>query len=103
MEYQEFIDGINNGAIQKASFSVADYAHYRNCKIESKISTNPTGTHAFRVIWVSLTQDGSEKKGFLQDFDENAKLFYIKNKGSFTLKQMWSRITIHSIEPTEKA
>ena len=51
-----------------------------------------------KIIWFTLTPDGAEKKGFLNDIDEEAKMFYIKNKGSFTLKQMWNHIVINSIE-----
>ena len=98
MEYQEFIDGINNGTIQKVRFSVKGYAHYRNCIMETKISRNPSGVYVGKIIWFTLTPDGAEKKGFLNDIDEKAKMFYIKNKGSFTLKQMWNHIVINSIE-----
>ena len=98
MEYQEFIDGINNGTIQKVRFSVKGYAHYKNCIMETKISRNLSGAHVGKIIWFTLTLDGSEKKGFLNDIDEKAQMFYIKNKGSFTLKQMWNHIVINSIE-----
>ncbi|MBE6620232.1 MAG: hypothetical protein E7625_02555 [Ruminococcaceae bacterium] len=98
MEYQEFVDGINSGVIQKATFSVTGYAHYRNCRVESEIMTNPSGAYIGKIISFRLTPDGSEIRGFVDDIDEKAKLFYIKGKGSFTLKQMWSRITINSIE-----
>ena len=98
MNYQDFIEGINKGTIQKVTFSVTDYAHYRNCTIYSKISTSPSGAYVSRIIWICLTPDNSEKKGFLNCFNQKAKLFYIKNKGSFTLKQMWPHIIINSIE-----
>ena len=98
MEYQEFIDGVNNGTIQKVLFSVKGYAHYRHCIMETKISSTPSGTYVGKIIWFRLTPDGTEKKGFLNDIDENTKMFYIKNKGSFTLKQMWNNIIINSIE-----
>lgn len=98
MSYQDFIEGINNGTIQKATFSVTNYAHYRNCTIYSKILTSLSGAYVGRIIWICLTSDNSEKKGFLDCFNEKEKLFYIKNKGSFTLKQMWPHITITSIE-----
>ena len=98
MEYKEFIDGINNGTIQKVRFSVKGYAHYRNCIMETKISSSPSGAYVGKIIWFILTPDGAEKKGFLNDIDEKAKMFYIKSKGSFTLKQMWDYIVINSIE-----
>ena len=98
MEYQEFVDGINKGTIQKVSFSVQGYAHYRNCVIESKCMINSNGVNIGKIISVHLTPDGSERKGFLDDIDEKTKLFHIKGKGTFTLKQMWDRITINSIE-----
>ena len=98
MEYQEFIDGINNGTIQKVSFSVKGYAHYRNCMMISKPSANSYGKLIGRLIWFYLTPDASEKQGFLNNVDEKNKIFYIKGKGSFTLKQIWSHIIINSIE-----
>ena len=98
MEYQEFVDGINSGAIQKATFSVTGYAHYRNCRVQSEIMTNPSGAYVGKIISFCLTPDQSEIRGFVDNIDEKAKLFHIKGKGSYTLKQMWSRITINTIE-----
>ena len=93
MTYREFVDGLNCGTIKKASFSVENYAHYRNCVVEVNPSS-PVG----KIIVFYLTPDGYEKQGFLKKVKEDRKLFYLKNQGSFTLKQMWNRIKIHSIE-----
>ena len=97
MKYCEFIDGINSGNIKKVSFSIANYPHYRNCVVESK-STNTNKAESSKIIWFYLTPDGYEKKGFLNKIKEDTKLFNIKGKGNFSLKQMWDRINIHSVE-----
>ena len=88
MKYCDFIDGINSGIIKKASFSIEGYSHYRNCIVESTQG----------VIWFHLTPDGYEKKGFLHQIKEDAKLFHIRNKGSFSLRQLWDKVNIHFIE-----
>lgn len=97
MRYDEFINGINTGAIKRVVFSISEYAHYRNCIVESKLS-DPNNKNSLRIIWVYLTTDDYEKKGFLNEFKENVKLFNFKKKGQFTLKQVWNRVKIHSVE-----
>ena len=97
MKYCDFIDGINSGTIKKVVFSIADYPHYRNCTIESK-PIDPDRIELGKVIWFYLTPDGYEKRGFLDQIKEDAKLFKIKNKGTFSLKQMWDRVNIFSIQ-----
>ena len=97
MEYHDFINGVNNGTIKKISFSVSDYSHYGNCIMESQYS-NPNDENSSKIIWFYLTPDGYEKKGFLNKIKEDTKLFCFKGKGTFTLKQLWNKIKINSVE-----
>lgn len=93
MEYRDFVDGVNSGKIKKVVFSVKNYGHYRNCVMMSKRSS-PIG----KIIWFYLTPDGCEKEGFMNKIDEKHKVFKLKNKGTFSLLQMWDRIEIHAVE-----
>lgn len=97
MNYCDFVNGINTGIIIKAKFCILDYPHYKNCIVQSVLidSKNP---EAGRIIWFYLTTDGYEKKGFVDIFKEDYKLFRIKGKGSFTLKQIWDRVNILFIQ-----
>lgn len=97
MKYDDFIHNINSGIINKVKFSILDYPHYRNCVVESKV-TDPSNIKSSKIIWFYLVPDGYEKRGFLNKIEEDAKLFYIKGKGSYTLKQIWSRVNIESVE-----
>lgn len=97
MNYQEFIENINTGKIKQISFSIANYPHYKHCTIKSVVNSTTDG-NLLRIIWVELTNDNSEKMGFLKKFKENYKLFDFKRKGKFTLKQLWNQIIINSIE-----
>lgn len=97
MEYDEFIDGINTGKIKKAIFSISDYAHYKNCVVVSQLR-DPNRPDSLRSIWFYLTADGYEKIGFLNRIHETEKLFDLKKRGRFTLKQIWNRIQFSSIE-----
>lgn len=94
-DYKEIIDRLNNGEIKLLRFCVNDYSHYKNCVIEGKKQKLPSGE--FFLIEVRLTNDSSEKIAFLDSFIENTKLFRMGKKGSFTLKQVWSKITILEI------
>ncbi|MCH5161895.1 MAG: hypothetical protein J1G38_00200 [Clostridiales bacterium] len=51
-------------------------------------------------ISVKLTKD-SEHFSFLNKFNEKLKLFDMKRKGKFTLKQMWDRIIFISTDYAE--
>ena len=97
MEYRDFVDGINSGKITKVIFSIKNYSHYKNCLVECKL-TDPSKIESGKIIWFYLTPDGYEKKGFMNKIKENDKLFKIKNKGTFSLLQIWDKVDIHFIE-----
>ena len=97
MEYDRFITSINSGVIKKVVFAISDYSHYNNCSIVSKIES-PNVNFSFRSITVKLTNDDTETVSFYEKFNEMSKLFNFGRKGKFTLKQVWNRIIIKSIE-----
>ena len=101
MTYRDFVDGLNSGKITKAVFSIKNYPHYRNCVVEAK-KTFPNKLDS-KIIWFHLTPDGYEKKGFLNKIKESDKLFKIKNKGTFSLLQMWDKVDIHFVEYADTA
>lgn len=94
--YQEVIDGLNSGSIKFIRFCVNNYSHYKNCTIERIEQKMPNGKPFF-LIEIILTQDFSEKISFFDSFEENTKLFRMGRKGKFTLKQLWSQITVLEI------
>lgn len=96
LSYQQFIDGINNGQIVKVVFQVKDYAHYKYCSIERIVEVLPN-SNSIIYIYVKLAKD-CEQRSFFKTFDEKYKLFDMKRKGTFTLKQMWDRIEVISID-----
>ena len=94
--YKEAIDGLNNGKIKLLRFCVNNYTHYNNCVIKTSEVKLPNGKTFFQIE-VLLTKDSSEKIAFLDKFIENTKLFNMGRKGKFTLKQLWSQITVLEI------
>ena len=98
MEYNEFLQGINSGKINKLVFSVNGYSHYKECVIESKIIHFGDNSQ-IRVIDVLLTRDHAERVCFFEKYNEKYKLFKFKNKGGrVTLKDVWERLSIIKIE-----
>lgn len=94
--YEEIIAGLNEGSIVFVRFSVNNYSHYKNCTIRRNVQKLFNGK-IIPLIEVSLTSDSSEKTTFLCEFVENTKLFRMGKKGNFTLKQLWSQISILEI------
>lgn len=97
LKYNEFIELINQHKISDVTFSVAGYAHYNYCKIT--ISKEKPKESEFYLIKIVLTKDLSEMVSFYNVFDENYKLFDLKRKGKYTLKQIWDRIQTPFIIP----
>ena len=101
MEYKEFVDKLNKGIIKKVVFSISDYAHYKKCLIETKEDILRNGTTVL-LIYVALSNNTSEQITFYKKFNEEYKLFIIKGKGRFTLKQVWERVQILELEENFK-
>ena len=98
MNYEELISNINLGKIKKVAFCVEGYSHYKNCLIETK---RLGSKDSLLIISIHLTRDGYEEVGFIGKFKEKAKIFDLKGKGKFTLKEMWKNIVISGIEEQE--
>lgn len=99
MTYEEFINNINSRKINKIKFLVQNYSHYKTCSIEHYDNKSIFMGREISIdtIEVSLTNDTSEIYRFYKRFREDFKLFKI-GKLTYTLKQMWNRITITEIE-----
>ena len=95
-DYRRIINDLNNGIVKQIRFCVDSYYHYRDCKI-ARTKHKMNNKIQVHHIDVSLTADSSEKISFLNEFQEDVKLFNMGKKGKFTLKQMWPRITILEI------
>ncbi len=95
ISYDELIKKINNHEISNVEFGIADYQHYSNCRIE--VNKELINNKLIVIIEVKLTNDLSEYESFYNRFDESYKLFNLGRKGSFTLKQIWDKVTIKSI------
>lgn len=103
LSYEHFIEEINSGKILKAVFQINNYAHYNNCLIERETDIINNGKSTVHIVHIAvkLTKD-SEHYFFLEEFDEKIKIFNMKRKGKFTLKQMWDRIEFISIDYATK-
>ena len=93
LSYEELMEGINSGAIDKVRFSVSIYPHYRNCCLE-RIYRDQDGIHSFECIHLSLTNDKSEDSFYHGSFLDKYKLFKIKGKGAFSLKEIYRYVEI---------
>ena len=91
LKYEDFISALQSGKVRKMEFSVKGYGHYKNCSITCDAAITKSG----KIITVSLARD--EFCEFYGDFNEEEKLFHIKGKGVFTLKQIWKDIEIKEI------
>lgn len=96
MTYKEFIDDINCGNIKGINFYIDGYSHYNNCSIMRTLDKSPSGNDII-LIQAKLTKDSSEEISFLNNFNENYKIFRLGRKGTFTLKQIWERVCITQI------
>lgn len=98
MTYEEFIQNLNSRKISKIKFFVQDYNHYKSCSIEHYDSKSIfMGREiTFDTVEVRLTNDNSEVYRFSETFKEDFKLFKI-GKQTYTLKQMWDKITITEV------
>lgn len=99
MTYEEFINNLNSRQINKIKFFIQEYSHYKSCSIEHYDSKSIFMGREISIdtIEVKLTSDNSEIYRYYKRFREDFKLFKI-GKQTYTLKQMWDKITITDIE-----
>ncbi len=93
--YEDFISALERGFFKKVYFSVKGYGHYKNCSVTCETTPVSEITKVGKIIIFSLAK--GEECTFFGDFNEDEKLFHIKGKGSFTLKEMWKNIEINEV------
>ena len=94
--YEDIINGLNNNQIENVYFSIDGYSHYNNCLIKRCSNALIHNKYVFKVE-MSLTNDNSEISIYYQKFHGDEKLFKIKGKGVFSLKQIWNKVIITKI------
>ena len=102
ISYKELIDGINNGTLNDVHFKLTTYSHYHSCHLRRKyVYIEILDKWSFDCIELSLCDDGSEVSYYHGTFKDQEKVFHIKGKGNFTLKEVYKDIEIISIEYKE--
>ena len=91
--YEELISGINSGTISGFYFQINGYAHYKKCSL-FRVNDRIMNGKSITRIEARLVEDGTEIYSFYKTFQDDFKLFNMKRKGKFTLKQMWNNVTI---------
>lgn len=97
MYYKEFIDGINDKRIKQIDFYIDGYNHYKNCSVGRYGDVFNDNQFDFRIMCI-LTKDRSECVSFIDEFNENYKLFDFGRKGKFTLKEVWDKVVVTNIQ-----
>lgn len=100
LTYKEMVDGINEGILDEVRFSVRGYAHYGNCVLR-RVYVNSMGISSFECIELLLTKDGSERSLYHGPFKDKEKVFNIKGKGRFTLREIYKNVEILEIKRHE--
>ena len=98
MDYHQFESELNEGKIKEAHFSIEGYGHYRDCAVFYTPLPKDTESIFLPSIEFRLTHDGKEKMIFTKRFKGDAKIFYIKGIGRCSLRYIWKRVNIKSIE-----
>lgn len=103
LTYEEMINGVNNGLFDDVHFSLKSYSHYHSCHLRRKYQyLEIINKKVFECIELRLCEDESEVSYYHGPFKDKEKVFHIKGKGRFTLKEVFKDIEIISIKYTEK-
>lgn len=94
--YEELIDMLNRCDLSRLEFSVKGYGHYKSCVITCEKTPVSEITKHGKIITFTLARD--ERVTCYGNLNEEEKLFKIKGKGAFTLKEMWNKVEIKNIE-----
>lgn len=97
MLYKDFISDLNGGKIAEMNFSIDGYGHYKNCSVTVEDSVDFLREGTRPLIRFHLTKDLSERIYFYGDFNEEEKIFTIKGKGKFTLRDIWNKVIITNV------
>ena len=96
--YEQIVNGINEGTIDEVRFSVTIYSHYKNCVLR-RVYLNIGGINSFECIEMVLTKDGSERSRYHGPFHDRYRLFNIKGRGRFTLREIFKYVEIKEVVP----
>ena len=96
LSYDDLIRMLDECSISRLSFSVKGYGHYKNCSLTCVSVPASEITKHGKIITFTLAR--GEECTYFGNFNQEEKLFKIKGKGAFTLKEMWKNIEIKSIE-----
>ena len=92
------LDGVNKGKLDDVHFFIDGYNHYRSCHLRRKYQKyDLIEKPVFECIELSLCDDGSEVSYYYGSFKDQEKVFKIKGKGRFTLKEIYKLVRIISI------
>ena len=97
ISYEDLILKINHKIIKQVKFSLKGYAHYKCCTLYWTKQNIINKAEIDRLI-LCMTQDKTEIFSFFHKYPEEYKLFKIKGRGTFTLRQLWDNVEIKSIE-----
>ena len=98
ISYKDMIDGINSGLIDDVHFSLTTYNHYRSCHLRRVYYYSEIlKKDVFDCIELCLCDDRSEYSKYAGEFEDRERVFKIKGKGSFTLRDVYKHIEIISI------
>ena len=93
--YEDLIRMLDDCTLARLDFSVKGYGHYRNCSLTCEAVPVSEITKHGKIITFNLAKD--EVVTFYGNFNKEEKLFKIKGKGYFTLKEIWKDIEIKEV------
>lgn len=98
LDYQELIDGVNNGSIEEVHFSLPTYGHYKSCYLRRAYIFSPIlNKKVYSHIELVLTENRKEISKYMGEFKDRERVFNIKGRGRFNLKDIYKEIEILSI------
>ena len=100
LTYDQLMQGINDGTIEEFVFAIKGYNHYRYCSLHRCYITLGDAKN-YECIELTLTKDRKENSRYHGRFKDGEKLFRIKGKGCFTLKEMWKHVEIINVTYTK--
>ena len=92
------LDGVNKGKLDDVHFFIDGYNHYHSCHLKRKYQKYELiDEPVFECIELSLCDDGSESSFYHGEFLDKEKVFNIKGKGRFTLREIFNLVKFISI------
>lgn len=99
LTYKEMIDGINNGIFDDVHFKHKTYSHYKSCHLRRMyVKYQLIDKPVFECIELALCDDKSEWSRYYGTFKDRERVFNIKGKGRFTLREIFKDIEILDVK-----